>query len=715
MKPKRRPIIGSLEQNPACYEAMNNLGTLKQRSRDLEAAEGYYQRAHDLAPGEQTIRENLSRVKRLGTEAENSHGQRERLTLCMIARNEAHRLGNCLESVKGLVDEIVVLDTGSSDGTEEVARRYGAKIGHFEWCDDWSAARNVSLPLATGDWILWLDADDLLPAEAHQKIRALMKKGRDKAYYFVLDSRGYEPISCLQLRLFPNLPGVAFTMPVHEQVTPSLSRLNIKCEATDIQVVHTGYTTPEVVREKQERYLRIMENWVESHPDDYIVRSHVAMTYYIWGDFDRAIEGYERILSDGKCHEDRNLVIETTAHLFLGRCWMRKMEYGKALPHLLKAQTLDDEYATTNLTLGECYTQMGETEKALEALGRAKAFEDQVTFASKDPRAVKYSIRFFTGQNLGIKGRLHEAAEAYREASEIDTVRSGALGALSTVYRKMGLREKAIQALEEALQRDPDDPKHRFNRGTFYLEDGDETTAERWFHEALEADPDMPEPYLNLGFIAKRRRNLDAAEEFYGKADERSEASYEPQANLGHLFLDQGRYEEASEMFARVREKKRGLLDVDLGQCVADLASGRLERVQNLVSEVVGSVYGEALDVDLPSHLESGEMAQLLGEAGRMLIQKQHLMCARLAFEAAYLLDGDSVAISLQLGEVYQSIGEAGKAVSIYENLIQRFPTDPEFFRRLGACYEKMGVPEAARLCSEQVTVLDGGLHDSKI
>ena len=185
----------------------------------------------------------------------------------MIAKDEEARLARCLDSVQGLVDEIVVVDTGSSDATVEVARRYGAKLGYFEWCDDFSAARNASLELATGDWILWLDPDDVLPGEMHAKIRAAMRRGQGKktAYSFVLDDQGYEPVTCFQMRLFPNLEGVEVTMPIHEQLTPSLARIGVRCEATDIRVEHTGYTTPEVVREKQERYLGIMERWLETH------------------------------------------------------------------------------------------------------------------------------------------------------------------------------------------------------------------------------------------------------------------------------------------------------------------------------------------------------------------------------------------------------------------------------------------------------------------
>ncbi|MCH7735477.1 MAG: FAD-dependent oxidoreductase [Chloroflexi bacterium] len=299
------------------------------KAGDLDVALDLYTRAKAVAPQTPTIRENLRRVNQR-MRAGNNKPDGGRLTLCMIAKNEEERLGRCLESVQGLVDEIVVVDTGSDDRTVEIAESFGARIGSFPWNNNWSDARNESLKLATGDWIIWLDPDDLLPKEMHGKIREAMRQGlgKKRAYFWVLDDQGYEPVTCLQLRLFPNIEGVRFSQPIHEQLTPSLIALGITCEPTDIRVVHTGYTTPEVVRDKQERYLAIMEEWLETHPDDYVIRSHAAQTHYIHGNLDQAIRYYEQIIEDHACHEDHNLIIETTARLFLGRCYIRQEKQG---------------------------------------------------------------------------------------------------------------------------------------------------------------------------------------------------------------------------------------------------------------------------------------------------------------------------------------------------------------------------------------------------
>ena len=88
--------------------------------------------------------------------------RKPRLSVCMIVKNEERFLSQCLASVKNIADELFVIDTGSTDRTVEIAREHGAQVGHFEWCDDFAVARNASIAPATGDWILFLDADEEL-------------------------------------------------------------------------------------------------------------------------------------------------------------------------------------------------------------------------------------------------------------------------------------------------------------------------------------------------------------------------------------------------------------------------------------------------------------------------------------------------------------------------------------------------------------------------
>ncbi len=125
----------------------------------------------------------------------------------MIVRNESAHLADCLGSVADLVDEIVVVDTGSTDGTRDLAARFGARVYEFTWVDSFAAARNESLRHATGDWIFWLDGDEFLDEENRLKVKALFDGLKDENAAYVMKQRspslcGALVVEADQLRLF---------------------------------------------------------------------------------------------------------------------------------------------------------------------------------------------------------------------------------------------------------------------------------------------------------------------------------------------------------------------------------------------------------------------------------------------------------------------------------------------------------------------------------
>ncbi|MCX6961293.1 MAG: glycosyltransferase family 2 protein [Verrucomicrobia bacterium] len=186
------------------------------------------------------------------------------ISLALIARDEETHIERCLKSASGLAAEMIVVDTGSNDRTKEIAITCGARVLDFPWIDDFSAARNEALEAARGRWILVLDADEYLPPASVEAIRALTSSAdaADRAYHLVNKSstdEGRTGISGLIVRLFPNDPHVRYEWPVHEQVVTSLQRANIPIENTGIEIIHTGYSSPEVNAAKQQRNLRILE------------------------------------------------------------------------------------------------------------------------------------------------------------------------------------------------------------------------------------------------------------------------------------------------------------------------------------------------------------------------------------------------------------------------------------------------------------------------
>jgi glycosyltransferase involved in cell wall biosynthesis len=192
----------------------------------------------------------------------------------MIVKNEERFLGQCLASVKGLADELIVIDTGSTDRTIEIAREHGAQVGHFEWCNDFAAARNASIAPATGDWILFLDADEELSPAEKQNLPALVNSDNVALIRLPLINTHQGQVSKSILpRLFRNIPAIQFQGCVHEGVYTALLKVSKEWQMDislgDLLILHHGYTA-EVIseRNKVQRNYELLLKALEERPNE---------------------------------------------------------------------------------------------------------------------------------------------------------------------------------------------------------------------------------------------------------------------------------------------------------------------------------------------------------------------------------------------------------------------------------------------------------------
>jgi glycosyltransferase involved in cell wall biosynthesis len=182
----------------------------------------------------------------------------------MIVCNEEANLPACLHSVADLVHETIVVDTGSTDHTKDVARALGAQVHDFAWIDSFAAARNESLKYATGDWIFWLDADDRIDNGNRAKLASLFAGLKDENAAYVMQQRSqlqFSKRSVLvmeQVRLFRNHPQIRWQNRIHELISPAVIRLGGQPRATDIVIDHLGYRERSWRAAKHERNLRLL-------------------------------------------------------------------------------------------------------------------------------------------------------------------------------------------------------------------------------------------------------------------------------------------------------------------------------------------------------------------------------------------------------------------------------------------------------------------------
>jgi len=191
---------------------------------------------------------------------------------CLIVRDEEELLPACLESLRGFVDEICLLDTGSTDRTVAIAESHGARVGHFVWCDDFSAARNASIQLATMPWILVIDADERLDSLTGHRLREAATSAVASAFMLTRDDREANGIieQLALARLFRNDPRIRFHRPVHESIMESLFAIGAsRLDDCGAKLVHLGYL-PEILakKDKRARNLAILRRRFHDVPGD---------------------------------------------------------------------------------------------------------------------------------------------------------------------------------------------------------------------------------------------------------------------------------------------------------------------------------------------------------------------------------------------------------------------------------------------------------------
>lgn len=223
------------------------------------------------------------------------------ISLCMIVKNEEMNLPRCLESVKDIVSEMIIVDTGSTDKTVEIAKSFGASVHHFPWNGSFSDARNHSLKQAAHDWIMIMDADDELEASGKQRIMELIAHGDADAYFFetisyVGEKPGVDVLKNMNLRLLRNGKGYYYSNPIHEQIYSNIKAINPQAKIVNetVKVYHYGYLNKNIAdHDKRVRNITLLEKELEEKPGFPFALFNLGSEYQALGDNIKAISYFE--------------------------------------------------------------------------------------------------------------------------------------------------------------------------------------------------------------------------------------------------------------------------------------------------------------------------------------------------------------------------------------------------------------------------------------
>jgi len=249
-----------------------------------------------------------------------------RLSQCMIVKNEEKNIEKALSWAKAVAFEQIVVDTGSTDRTVELAENLSAKLYHFEWGDDFSAAKNSALERAKGDWIALLDADEYMSQKDAKKLMVLLERMQadpeQNAGYKALsckltnvDDNGRPGPSFYTCRVFRNEPAVRFKGRIHEQLDITAADI---LRVEDITVIHTGYSeSARKEKNKTERNIKMLRDELKREPDNMNTKAYLADSLSANNDGDSRAEAtklYLEVLSKGG---DIHSLLKIKAYIFL--------------------------------------------------------------------------------------------------------------------------------------------------------------------------------------------------------------------------------------------------------------------------------------------------------------------------------------------------------------------------------------------------------------
>ena len=375
---------------------------------------------------------------------------KQTISLCMIAKDEEKNLASCLNSAKEIADEIVVVDTGSSDRTKEIAKNFNAKVFDFKWNDDFSKARNESIKNATKDWILVLDADEVLDEEGIRDIKSLVESKDADGYLAAqinytnesntagfmpaIDKRlnnGYKGFYVsLITRLFRNKKDYQFSGAVHELVEDSIKKSNGKILTSNVKIHHYGNADPALAAGKRKYYLELAKkkaNELKSADSYY----ELGVLLKENGSEKEAAEAFNSALKSDKSH--RMALYE------LGIASEKAKDYNNAINYYTKMLQIKED-AEGFFSLGVCNLRKGLLKEAKRNLTKSLLLN---------------AYKVATYNNLGAvnerMGNYQEAVKVLEIGMKIDP--SNSIGAynLGVACSKMGNAKLALESFEKAV------------------------------------------------------------------------------------------------------------------------------------------------------------------------------------------------------------------------------------------------------------------------
>jgi len=528
------------------------------------------------------------------------------LSACLIVKNEEKFLRQCLESIKDAVDEIIIVDTGSTDSTVEIAKEYTDKVYFHEWQNSFSEARNHSINYATGDWILIIDADEKLEKADVPVLRRLLKnKDYNSIFFSVLSdlpsgvSRNYSQ------RVFRRGKG-HYEGIVHNQLICEGQSL-----ATNLRIYHYGYNLdPEMMKKKFKRTEALLKNQVAENPDLGFAWMNLVRIYKcqeLWDDVIKTAEealntkrefldniAYQMIMYDmayslfskGEYDKAEKACIEALnsypdnldINFILGSIYICKKNYQNSIRSYKKylqirerwekqpewTNLIVDTYASQGQAwnnIGLAYFELGEYDKAIDSYLNAISYKKELIHFENLARAYLKS------------NRIEDAEKVIKEADELGIASDIMLSQIAEISYNKGNIDDAIDYTKKAIEKDGSKLKHHLNLGRLLTIKGNFDEAKNIFENAMSSNTERTEVLHNLAMINIKLNNRNKAKEYIDRIMEQTDDSSDQYLFMGDDWVRMREFDIAIQFYERCLQKDHKNLSalINLATCYAEM------------------------------------------------------------------------------------------------------------------------------------------------
>ncbi|MBD3257621.1 tetratricopeptide repeat protein, partial [candidate division GN15 bacterium] len=627
------------------------------------------------------------------------------VSACMIVKNEEDMLPDCLASIRDWVDEIILVDTGSTDRTVDIAQRYGCKIFHQEWEGNFAKHRNYSLEQATGDWIFIIDADERFVAEDVKVIRPLLNADEFSCLsinvYNVYKGSEERTTFLPSIRLWRRKLNLRYEGIVHNtlQVPP-----HVQTHRAAARIRHLGYDlSEEKMAQKARRTSSLLEKQLEENPNNAFALFNYAQLLAgrrqndMTAHADRILEMADRAvrLTGPKDRKTRHIHLMCLNHLAWTSFFIDRLH--DATLYADQALAAKADYLDPLLLKGHIAAKANRMDEAraayqqyLDVQSRYDASQetDNMIISHVDSRV---NAHYGLAMIAELSSQTDEAKRQYRRVLELDPEYLEANGSLGRILLAEGDVEAARLHFERQTQTGVYSRASWFGLGKIAASKQAYAEAEQCYRQVLQINPDDREASTRLAEVLERQGNTREAASWVKKAGATDTEDNQSRIDTAASLFALGQYQEAADAYRSLAdENKTSELLNDLGNCCFKL--GEYDQAVHY--------YQEAIDIQPVA-------AAAYRNLGVAYLQVQKPEAAVEALLQYVAVDPEAEDVIRTAADIQMSLQRYTEALSLYERYLAKHPRAVDILFRLSECYLHMGHEDSAILGYRRILEID--------